>query len=224
MKKAVTILFIFSMLISCRDKVDAPEFGFDYFGFEEGNFVTYEVTEVFHDSALIPEKDTFQFILKTIIGEPIIDNQGRTANKVFRYSYDFNTGELIDQRVWTGIIADSRGELIEENQRKIRMVFAITPEKTWNVNAFNTMEEESAIYKDLHTSKTINEFAFDSTVTVEYEDFFSLVDFRKKFDVYAKGVGLVLRNYKDFTISNFDTLDVQIGTETQYRLIDYGKE
>lgn len=224
MKKLLVAVFILSVVLSCRDKVNAPEFGFEYYGFEEGKYVTYEVTEVFHDEALDPEKDTFQYILKTVIGEPVTDNQGREANKVFRYSYDFETGDLIDQRVWTGIIADSRGELVEENQRTIRMVFAVTPEKTWNINAFNTLEEETAIYRDLHTVKSTNGFQFDSTVTVEYEDFFSLVDYRKKFDVYAKGVGLVLRNYKDFTINNFDTLDVKIGTETQYRLIDYGIE
>lgn len=224
MNKLFFIFVSVSLLFSCRDKVDAPDFGFDYYGFEEGKYVTYEVTEVFHDEALDPEKDTFQYVLKTVVGEPVIDNQGRTANKVFRYSYDFETGELIDQRVWTGIIADSRGELIEENQRTIRMVFAVTLEKTWNINAFNTSEEQTAIYRDLHTFKSTGDFEFDSTVTVEYEDFFSLVDYRKKFDVYAKGVGLVLRSYKDFTIHNFDTLDVKIGSETQYRIIDFGIE
>jgi hypothetical protein len=77
---------------------------------------------------------------------------------------------------------------------------------------------------DLHQSKNISGFDFDSTATVLYEDFFSLVDYRKRYDVYAPHVGLVQRSYKDLRINNFDTLNIQNGTEVHYRLLDYGKE
>ena len=210
-------------MVSCRQKVDPPEFGFEYFGLEEGKFVRYEVTEIFHDAA-VNVNDTNKYILKTLVGEPIVDNEGREANKVFRFSYDIDTEELLDQRVWTGVIADSRGELVEENQRVIRLVFAITADKTWNIHAFNPMEEERAEYKDLHLPKNIGGSQLDSTVTVQYEDFFSLVDYIVKYDVYAKHIGLVQRSYKDLTIQNFDTLNITKGTEVHYRLLDWGEE
>ena len=218
------LVFIILLSTGCRDKVDPPYFGFEYYGWQEGKFVTYEVFDIFHDADLSPSSDTNHYILKTVVGETIIDNEGREANKLYRYSYDYETGELLDLRVWNGILADSRGELVEENQRIIRMVFAITREKTWNINAFNTKEEDEAHYKDIHSEKTINGIHFDSTVTVEYEDFFSLIDDIKRYDVYAKDVGLVKRSYKDLVIQNFDTLDIQYGTELYYNLIDYGVE
>lgn len=220
----ILLIVLFSTLFySCREKIDPPEFGFDYFGLEEGRFVTYEVTNIFHDAA-VNVNDTSRFTLKTVVGEKILDNQGREVNKIFRYRYDSETNELIDQRVWTAIIADSRGEMVEENQRIIRLVFAVRPGKTWNINAFNTMEEETAEYTDLHLPKSFGGQLMDSTTTVLYEDFFSLVDYIKKYDVYAKGVGLVQRSYKDLTIENFDTLAITKGTETHYQLIDFGME
>ena len=220
----VFILLVLTLVVSCKNKVDPPEFGFEYFGWEEGKYVTYEVMDIFHDENLSPKNDTFRYILKTVIGEEIIDNEGRKAKKFFRYSYDIKTEELLDQRVWTSIIANSRGEVVDENQRIIRLVFAITPDKTWDINAFNFKEELIANYGDIHVQKKVSDFSFDSTVVVEYDDFFSLVDYRIKYDVYAKNVGLVKRYYKDLKISNFDTLDIRRGTEIHYRLIDYGVE
>ena len=211
-------------LFSCKDEVANPFFGFEYFGWEKGKYVTYEVTQIFHDEAIDPGSDTTKFILKTVIGEDIVDNEGRTAKKYFRYTYNIDTEELVDQRVWTSIIADSRGEVVEENQRKIRLVFAITSDKQWDVNAFNAFDPETAVYKDLHTSKNYAGFSIDSTVTVEYEDFLSLVDYIKKYDVYGKDIGLIHRSYKDLVINNFDTTQIKSGTEEHYRLIDYGVE
>jgi hypothetical protein len=222
-KSFILVVLLAIFFSGCREQVAPPDFGFEYFGLEEGRFVTYEVTNIFHDAA-VNTNDTSKYILKTVVGEPIIDNEGREANKFFRYSYDIETEELFDQRVWTGIIADSRGELVEENQRIIRLVFAVRPGKTWNINAFNPMEAETAEYMDLHVPKSFGGKFLDSTTTVLYEDFFSLVDYIKKYDVYAKGVGLVHRSYKDLTIQNFDTLNITKGTETHYRLLDYGVE
>ena len=110
--------------------------------------------------------------------------------------------------------------MIEENQRKIRMVFAITLDKTWDVNAFNPEEELEVSYDEIFNPYQ----EFDSTVTVEYEYFFSLVDYRRKYEVYANGVGLIKRSFKDLVINNFDTLDISNGTEVHYELIDYGIE
>lgn len=223
--KYLTMFIALSLaLFSCRQEEVNIDWGHGYFGWEEGRFITYEVTEIFHDINLIPANDTFRYVLKTVIGEDIMDNEGRMAKKYFRYSYDINTNELIDQRVWTTLIEGRRGEVVEENQRKIRLVFSPTLDKVWDVNAFNAFSRQSAFYSGLHVSKNIDNLFFDSTLTVEYDDFLSLVDYQRKFDVYAKDVGLVQRSFKDLRINNFDTTDIQQGTETHYRVVDFGIE
>ncbi len=225
MRVLISLIFVlFIGLLSCNKDSEEIDFGYSYFGWEEGTFVKYLVTEVFHDVALSPARDTTKYILKTLVGEDIIDNQGRTAKKFFRFRYHPETNELLDQRVWTSIIDGPRGELVEENQRIIRLVFAVRQGKTWDINVFNTEDNETARYEIVGVPRTLNGIFLDSTVTVAFEDFTSLVDFRKKRDIYAKDVGLVYRSYKDLRISNFDTLDIQRGTEILYELIEYGKE
>lgn len=220
MKNALFIfvgLFIFT---ACKKSEDAPYFGYEYFGLTEGRFVSYDVMEISHDVS----SDTLRYILKTIVGEDIIDNEGRTAKKVYRYAYDSETEELIDERVWTSIIDQGRGEVVEENQRKIRMIFAISIDKTWDVNAFNPQAEQEVFYEDINKSYTINNVALDSTVRVEYEDNINLIEYKRMYEVYGKNIGLVHKSFKDLDISNFDTTDIQNGWETHYMLRDFGVE
>jgi len=220
MKKLLIVFPILLLLTSCKKNEEAPYFGYEYFGLYEGRFVSYEVMEISHDIT----SDTLRYILKTVVGEDIIDNEGRTAKKIYRYAYDWETEELIDERVWTSIIDQGRGEVVEENQRKIRMVFAVTIDKTWDVNAFNPEEEQEVFYRDINKSYNINGVEVDSSVRVEYEDYFTLVDYDREYEVYGKNIGLIHRSFKELTISNFDTTDIQTGSEIHYTLRDYGVE
>jgi hypothetical protein len=220
MKQLLIVFCGLLLFVACKKSEEAPYFGYEYFGLNEGRFVSYEVMEISHDIT----SDTARYILKTVVGEDIVDNEGRTAKKLYRYAYDWDTEELIDQRVWTTIIDQGRGEVVEENQRKIRMVFAVSINKTWDVNAFNPEEEQEVYYEDINKSYTINNLAVDSSVRVEYEEDFNMVKYVRKYEVYGKNIGLVHRSFKNLTISNFDTTDIQNGTEMHYTLRDYGIE
>lgn len=223
MKKITILSAILLGFISCKEQ-DSVDFGFEYFPLKEGTFVEYEVLEVFHDVNLIPQHDTTRYRLKTQIGEEILDNIGRPVRKFFQSKYDLQSGDILDERVWTILRDGSRGEVVEENQRLIKMIFAVKNDEEWNVNAFNTNAEQQVFYSNVNKNLSTASFNFEETAKVNYEDFFSLVDYRKKYEVYAKGVGLVEKSFKDFTIKNFDTTAIQKGTEIRYQLIDYGVE
>ncbi len=220
MKSKYSLFILTLFLFAACSKTPAPYFGYDYFPMEEGKYVEYEVMEVIHDEGGNPQHDTTMYRLKTVVGETVIDNENRPARKLYRYAYDLETDELIDERVWTQVIDGGRAEIVEENQRKIRLVFAITLDKVWDVNAFNPEEEQEVYYDELHKSYG----QMDSTVIVEYEDFFSLVDYQRKYEVYANHVGLIKRSFKDLVINDFDTLHITSGTEQHYSLISYGIE
>lgn len=214
----VSFAFIFT---ACKKKKQViTSFQYEYFGSDEGNFVIYDVTQIIHETA----SDTFNYQLKTLIGDTITDNEGRITNKFWRYTRANDTEEWQVQDLWTCVIDDGRAELVEENQRKIKLVFIPTVNKEWNINAFNPEEEDLAYYRDINDEKSFYGYNFDSTLVVEKEDFFSLVDKRRRYETYAKNIGLVDLYHKDLTIQNFDTLDIQNGTELYYRLNSYGKE
>jgi len=209
-------------VVSCKKQDPAPQFHYDYFDLTQGRYIDYEVMEINHDVDQAIEHDTSYYQLRTLIGDTAIDNQGRIARKFFRYTRPNSAGTWVLSDVWTALITENRAELIEENQRIIKLVFAPTISKEWNPNAFNIYNEMTSYYRDIHDSQTFGALFFDSALVVEQEDFFSLVDKKRKYEVYAKGIGLVHKYYKDLIISNFDTLNIQKGQELFYTCFAYG--
>ena len=209
---------------SCKkDEKPAINFHFGYFGLTQGRYVEYDVMEINHD-APFKKHDTTRYRLKTLIGEPTIDNSGRTANVFYRSIFNsiYQTYEVKD--AWTAIIDEYRAELVEENQRIIKLVFSPTKYKEWNMNAFNSFEPLTIYYSKIHEPYEINGFSFDSTVTVLQDSIFDMFDFTKKYEVYAKGIGLIKKHYQEFTIQNFDISRPLKGTEKFYSLVGYGME
>lgn len=195
----------------------------DYFPLQEGRYIIYTAQEIVHDDDA-GVHDTVKFQLKTVWGEIYEDNLGRVGREFLRYkSYDQGqTWQLTD--VWSGFVSSSSAEMVEENQRKIKLVFAPTEDKVWNINSLNNLNAQEAFYENIHQPYSWNNHQFDSTVTVIQADFFSLVDYQKQKEMYAKNVGLIEKSYKDLVIENFDTLHPKKGNEIWYRLIDFGIE
>lgn len=210
------------LLVSCKDDSNAPNFHYDYFDLTPGRYIDYDVVEINHDEDAAVSHDTLIYQLRTYIGDTVIDNAGRIARKFIRYKRNNSADSWMLSDVWTTIVDGNRAELVEENQRIVKLVFSPTLYKEWNSNAYNSFPETNYYYDQIHENKTIGIFNFDSTLVVEQEDFQSLVDHKRQFEVYAKGVGLVRKYYKDLTIANFDSLDVRKGKELFYSCIGYG--
>lgn len=217
---AILLLLIVFTTNSCK-KEESFEMYYDYYPLNEGHYVVYSVHEVFVDQQ-IQQKDTFDYFIKTVIGESITDNSGRTAKKFERYYSANANGPWAIHDVWTAIIDGGKAELVEENNRTIKLVFAPSEDDEWNMNAYNTLDPLDCYYSNLHQAYSINGNAFSSTVTVEQEEFYSFIDFRRKYEVYARGVGMVHKYFKDFIINNGNPLDVKKGHELEMRLVSYG--
>jgi hypothetical protein len=220
------IFFSLSILLvlSCKKEQVSIDLHYDYFGLNAGRFITYDVREIRHDSGAIIAHDTLNYQLKTVIGDTVIDNEKRIARKFLRYKRANSTQSWVLSDIWTTIIVDRRAELVEENQRVVKLVFAPTLSKVWDLNAFNQQTKLDCYYRNLHESSVINGISFDSVIVVEQEDFPSFVDYRRKYEVYANGVGLVYKYYKDLKIQNFDSLNVTNGKELFYKVTGYGFE
>lgn len=220
-----TILLLGLLTVSsCKKQGVPPQFHYDYFDLTPGRFIVYDVVEIHHDEALAIN-ETLYYQLKTLIGDTIIDNEGRVARKFQRYKRNTASDPWVLSDIWTTIIADNRAELVEENQRVIKLVFAPTISKEWNPNAFNMQQEQLYYYENIHDPITIGGISFDSSLVVVQEDNEpNLVEYKKQYEVYAKGVGLVYKFYKDLEISGFDTLNIDKGEELFYTVRNFGIE
>lgn len=194
---------------------------YDYYPVNQGHFVVYQVREIFTDTQ-VNQKDTADYFLKTVIEDSIVDNSGRWVKKYVRYRADSLTGVWTAKDVWTTVIDKGRAELVEENNRVIKLVFAPSEDKEWDMNVYNTLGQMECYYSTIHESYSINGNTLNETVTVMQEDFTSYIDYRKKFEVYARGIGLVHKFYKDLKIIGGNPANIKSGRELEMKLVSYG--
>jgi hypothetical protein len=218
------ILLLLSIILivgSCKKSDPVPSFHYEYFGMEEGLYVIYDVVDIIHDADL-DQHDTTYYQIKTKWGQPYVDNIGRDAREFYRYRRNTVNDDWVQTDVWTGIIVDRRAELIEENQRVIKLFFAPTSQKIWNANAYNTYDELESYYDDIHKDKTIGGTYFDSTLVVEHVDEKNFIDDIRIYEVYAKGIGMVKSYYRK---NNYQgTLEVDLGKELYFTYYSSGVE
>lgn len=217
------ILFIGMTFVACKKKDNSVDFHFDYYPQTQGKFVVYDVKEISHSTGA-SGSDTSIYQLKTVIGEPYEDNEGRIARKFYRFTRTTSAQSWLLKDTWTTIIADYRAELVEENQRVVKLVFSPTLNKEWDANANNTFSALPCYYSNIHKTFNLGSLSFDSTLTVEQADERNLIQFKRSYEVYAKGVGLVKKYHKNLIINNFDTLNISEGKELYMTVISFGSE
>jgi hypothetical protein len=212
-------------LLACeKDTTEQISFDYEYYDLTPGRFCIYDVVDIEHDENQAVQHDTAYYQLKTVIGDTFIDNSGRITRKFLRYTRDSIQDNWLLKDVWTTLIENNKAELVEENQRIVKLVFKPTYEKVWNINMFNISSKINARYAAIDQPFTIGNQVFDKTLKVDIQNFFSLVDDRVKYDVYAKNVGLIYKYFKDNTIANFDKNTIKKGKELYYTLVSYGIE
>jgi hypothetical protein len=212
------------ILFSCKknNQISPPELHKSYFDITQGRYIEYEVLEINHDENALIQHDTLRYYLKIQIEDTLIDNIGRINNKYVRYKKSNLTDSWILSDVWTTIIDVNNAEIVEENQRIIKMKFPVDGFTNWNANVFTNLSSLECFYEDIHKARTINGLSFDSTVRVNQGSDRNLIRYYKKYETYAKGVGMVEKYYKDLNISNFDTLNISSGKELYFKPIDFG--
>lgn len=216
-------IIILLLTVSCKKKELEPvDLKKDYFQLTQGSFIEYDVTYIFHDEDLL-KHDTILYQLRTQIGDTVIDNAGRVARKFNRYIRETSSDNWVLKDVWTAIIVDSRAELVEENQRKVKMVFAPTEDKTWNINEFNMDTEVIVSYDSIDVARSFLNLTFDKTLIVREKKYTTLIDKQEKHEIYARGVGMIYKVEKDLKFNFGETIPNK-GTESYHQIFRYGIE
>lgn len=213
---------LITVLIGCK-KTTPPNFHYEYFGYEEGRYVIYDVVEITHDKNL-NQHDTLVYQLKTKWGEPYFDNENREGKEFLRFIRSAPSDPWVLTDKWYGLYDGIRAELIEENQRRVKLVFAPTYSKTWKINAPNMDEEIECYYRDIHGDTTINGVYLDSTLVVETDLSSNAIYEKRAFDMYATNIGLVYKYYKNNRYFNFGDTEVGEGYELYYSFVSSGIE
>lgn len=120
-------------------------------------------------------------------------------------------------------MVDNRAELIEENQRKVKLIFEPTALKTWDINQFNMDEKRIASFDSIDVARTYGNLNFSKTLVVIEQTYNTLIDRISKYEIYARGVGMIYKVDKDLKYNFGETIPNK-GTEYYYQITRHGIE
>lgn len=190
------------LLIIASCKKDDPvkvDVGYGYFPAEVGSWIIYDVDSTEWDDFNYPaasEVIPHRYQIKEVIESIFTDAEGREALRWVRYKRDTVTDPWVIKDVWMANKTASTVEMVEENERFVRLIFPVSLSKFWNGNSTNMQDEWDYQYTEVDAAKTVGGLSFDSTLTVtqiEYDDCLNLYMFE---EYYAKNVGLIYKKAK----------------------------
>lgn len=177
----------------------------------------YEVVHIIHDDE-VDRHDTIKYLLKQAIQDTFVDNTN-TINKVVDfYKFDKVTSSWIFFKKGLFCMVGNSWVKKMDNISRVVLKFPFSKTINWNVFQFNDLPPLNFQFQNIHEKFILNGVAIDSTLTVGSTLFFSLVDFKKQYEVYEKHKGMIYSYSKDLVIRNFDTLNVRLGEEWYYTL------
>ena len=225
MKNSIFIILICIGVCSCKKDNSAPiNLGYHYFPTTEGLFVVFDIVSIVHDD-VVSVHDTNSYQIKTSIGETLIDLEGDSFQKLFRFKRADETEEWVVKDVWTMKLTGQTAEVVEENKRIIKMAFGISYVKEWDSNSLNSDEEQQCYYSKIAEPFTVNNGdIIDSTTIIEHSNYLTFIDYNRYYEVYAANIGKIYSYRKEFTITNTDTLNPIKGIEQFYSMTEYGVE
>ncbi|MBL7941996.1 MAG: hypothetical protein JNM00_04485 [Flavobacteriales bacterium] len=214
---AAALFFAVSLVfVSCKPDEETEEInlGYDYFPVDIGKYITYEVDSIGYGLT----GDTANYLIKEITVEQILDATGEVAIKVERYRSDNNGTSWYLADVWTKKRTATSAQKVEEDVRYVRLVFPLEVGKSWNGNAYNTMDAWNYVYEDIDVPRSFGLLSFDQTLEVNQRNNMNLVDQEVASEIYARGVGLVYKRLTDLNVQSGEIT----GIDMEMTIVDYG--
>jgi len=194
--KLPVVLICLAFMAGCKDDdqgtVEPSGLIYSYYPVNDGHELIYDVKLITKDE-FTGAHDTSLYQLKEVVESTITDNQGRPTQRLERYTRATSNDSWMISEVWTSNITPNNVERKEENITYVKMVFPIKSSSSWNGNVFNTEDNQTYRYIDLHTPATVGTLTFDSTITVLQIDEVYWTEKYYSEEKFAKDVGLIYR-------------------------------
>ena len=175
---------------------------YNYYPLETGHYVIYDVDSFTFDNNFDPPRyDTFHYQKMHVIDSSFIDNSGRENFKLIRYQRSDSSQAWFIANVWFGVRTETSLELVEDNQRFIKLIFPPSEGTTWNGNNYIHTEKADNWYLEgweyeynsVNKPGNVNGWQFDSTLTILQQDLETLIEKVYAEEQYAVGVGLIYK-------------------------------
>jgi hypothetical protein len=212
--KSIICLSFFFLLMACEKEstVFKTERIKDYFPLKVGKYISYRLDSTVYIN-LGTKKEVHSYLIQDRIDSVITDNLGRPSYKIKRtIRSNTDTTKWRDLMSYLVTFDSTRLELVQDNQRYLKLVEPISNGFNWKGNSYiNTagipeiqyLADWRYTYENVRRPFTANGISYTETVTVNQRNDTSGTAADKKFyfeinyskEVYSKSIGLI---FKDF--------------------------
>ena len=197
MKRLLIYCFALIICVSCSKDEVSPQMDWDiFYPLSIGTTRVYECTNITIDVP-VGTNDTSIFYIREEVAECIGDTNACKVYAEHCWKSDSPNGpwepyvSLSIQKFGHAIVR------VENNEPFQILRFPATKNYTWNINQYNTRDEQQVFYSDIFVSDTISNIVYDSVLVVSQQDFKSLYTYQFSEERYAKNVGLIYRKNID---------------------------
>ena len=233
-RKHLLICLIISFLFfaSCQSItkdcgcVAPSDTGVSYFYTSIKQFTTYEVQEIEYSLTQVPIIKNYQ--IKELVASFFTDLDGKETLKIERFKRNDESENWQIDSVFTAKKRSNEALKTENNLTFVKFIFPLYENQTWDGNNYNTLGKDDYTVKNLHQPFSIDNKVFPKTVTIIQQNDSTLVDLKKRIEIYAEGVGLIYAEKKNITYcSKADCIGkntIDFGKTISMKIKGYGTE
>ncbi|MFM2326737.1 MAG: hypothetical protein RIR31_939 [Bacteroidota bacterium] len=209
MRKLFLFTAIASLIIFSACKKSSVELSIaplsDYYPLTVGKYITYSLDSIVYYANFGTSATVNSYQIKQVVDAKITDNLGRPAYRIIRYIRNNAASAWVPDNTFMAVPTETSIEFVENNLRFLKLKSPLRQDYNWKGNAYiNTSSLSSALkylddwdytYDSLNVPAKIGALTIDSTIKVAQIDDLSAIDRTFSEEKYAKGIGLIYRNF-----------------------------
>ena len=230
--KAIIVFapFVLGLLTSCKTDqlcgcVAPPQTGKEFFYPLMGQAVIYDVQETRYALTSIPIIKNYQ--LKEVFASILVDADGKESLRIERYRRENDTHQWAVDSIFLAKKEKDKALKSENNVTFLKLIFPVSEGLKWNGNAYNSLGNDPYQLKKLNQPFQTNGQNFSKTLTVVQQNDSTLVDLKRRTEVYAEGIGVIYQEKINVSYCNSgDCLGkgkIDFGTKYTLKIKSYEK-
>lgn len=193
------VILLFSILISllhCRTTEEAQDLGYDYFPLQSGKYWVFAVDSIVYND-FGSKADTFSYQELNEIDTVFSDQSGEDCYRIQHYYRKDTSSSWKYFKTSCFQRNEQLAQQIYFNKRLVKLNFPVYLYNNWDVNSFNTDNEELAFITALDVNISLLGKTYNECIIIDITDEEDLIFKRYEEEKYARGIGLIERTFID---------------------------